>query len=123
MNYPIRFAEQLREHIRGLRKKRGMTQAQLGRLLGVGQARIAEIEGDPGAISVEQLVNLLSALGVGLSLQESEWPAVAPSQLQISERAVAVKKGARKAVKKAASSAVTSGHDAAPLIKPKKGAW
>ncbi len=62
MDYPIHLTSQLREHLRALRKARGLTQAALGRLLGVGQARIAEIEGNPGAVSVDQLMKVLSAL-------------------------------------------------------------
>jgi len=72
MDYPLRVSEQLREHIKALRRKRGLTQAQLGLKLGVGQARIAEIERTPGAISVDQLTRLLSALGASLVLRDAD---------------------------------------------------
>jgi HTH-type transcriptional regulator/antitoxin HipB len=72
MDYPLRVTEQLREHIKALRRKRGLTQAQLGLKLGVGQARIAEIERTPGAISVDQLTRLLSALGASLVLRDTD---------------------------------------------------
>jgi len=68
--YPIRFADQLRQHLKGLRKKHGFTQAKLGQLLGVSQARIAEIEANPGLVNLDQLLQVFSALGVTLSLQE-----------------------------------------------------
>lgn len=68
--YPIRFTGQLRQHLRSLRKRRGLTQAQLGALVGVSQARIAEIEANPSVVSFEQLVQMLSALEVTLSLNE-----------------------------------------------------
>ena len=71
MDYAIALPSQLREHLRALRKERGLTQAALGRLLGVGQARVAEIESNPGAVSVEQLMRLLSALQTSLVLRES----------------------------------------------------
>ena len=74
MDYPLRVSEQLREHIKALRRKRGLTQAQLGLKLGVGQARIAEIERTPGAISVDQLTRLLSALGASLVLRDADLP-------------------------------------------------
>lgn len=67
--YPIRFASQLREHLRSLRKSQGLTQAQLGAQLGVSQARIAEIEANPGLVSLEQLLQLLSRLDSGLALE------------------------------------------------------
>ena len=72
MDYPIRLADQLKAHLRSLRKQRGLTQAQLGKRLGIGQVRIAEIEARPGLVSVDQLVKLLSTLGAGLVVRELE---------------------------------------------------
>ncbi len=69
MNFPVHFSSQLREHLLALRKARGLTQAALGQLVGVGQARIAEIEGNPSVVSVDQLMKLLSALHVSLVLR------------------------------------------------------
>lgn len=63
---PLPIAAHLREHLRALRRERGLTQAALGQLLGVGQARIAEIENNPGVVSVEQLMKILSALRASL---------------------------------------------------------
>ena len=70
MDFPIHLTSQLREHLRALRKARGLTQAALGRLLGVGQARIAEIESNPGAVSLDQLMKVLSALHATLMLRD-----------------------------------------------------
>jgi HTH-type transcriptional regulator / antitoxin HipB len=70
MDFPIHLTSQLREHLRALRKARGLTQAALGRLLGVGQARIAEIESNPGAVSVDQLMKVVSALRATLLLRD-----------------------------------------------------
>lgn len=71
MNFPVHFSSQLREHLRALRKARGLTQAALGQMLGVGQARIAEIENNPGVVSVDQLMKLLSALSVSMVLRDN----------------------------------------------------
>lgn len=71
MDYPIRFSDQLKQHLRALRKAKGLTQTQLGKLLGVGQVRIAEIERDPSAVSVAQLFKLLTALDAHLVLRDS----------------------------------------------------
>jgi HTH-type transcriptional regulator / antitoxin HipB len=68
MSYPIRLTEQLRPQLRALRKVRGLTQTQAGELIGVKQARMAEIEAHPGTVSLEQLVKLLSVLGATLHL-------------------------------------------------------
>lgn len=78
MDYAIQTPLQLSSHLRALRKARGLSQAGLGLALGVGQTRVARIEGSPTAISVDQLLQLLSALGVQLVLREPE-PAQAES--------------------------------------------
>ena len=72
MNFPLRIADQLQPHLRALRKRRGLTQAQLGALVGVKQARIAEIEANPGAVSLDQLTKLLAALGATLHLHADD---------------------------------------------------
>jgi HTH-type transcriptional regulator/antitoxin HipB len=72
MDYAIQTPLQLSSHLRSLRKARGLSQAELGQALGVGQTRVARIEGSPTAISVEQLLELLSALGVQLVLRDPE---------------------------------------------------
>ncbi|PVX35002.1 helix-turn-helix domain-containing protein [Janthinobacterium sp. 78] len=69
--YPIRFPAQLRQHLRALRKKRGLTQADVAALIGVSQARIAEIEANPGLVSFDQMMKLLSAVGVTITLSEA----------------------------------------------------
>jgi HTH-type transcriptional regulator/antitoxin HipB len=78
MDYALRLADQLRAHLRALRTARGLTQAQLGQRLGLGQARIAEIEAKPGSVSVEQLMRLLSALGATLVLRDAAAPPQPP---------------------------------------------
>jgi HTH-type transcriptional regulator / antitoxin HipB len=58
----LQTPQQLSSHVRSLRKRLGLTQAQLGARLGVEQARIGKIERNPGSISVEQLLQLLTVL-------------------------------------------------------------
>lgn len=69
MDYPIQSPGQLSSHLRALRKARGLSQAQLGGVLGVGQTRITRIEHDPTVISVEQFLGILNALGVQMVLR------------------------------------------------------
>ena len=71
MDYTISATSQLSDHLRSLRKARGLTQAALGELLGVKQARVADIERDPSVVSVEQLHKLLAILGVHLVLHDT----------------------------------------------------
>jgi len=77
VNYPIRIPDQLKPHLRALRKSHSLTQAQLGALVGVKQARIAEIEANPGAVSLDQLTKVLAALGATLHLQAPDAVAAA----------------------------------------------
>lgn len=58
----LQTPQQLSSHIRSLRRHLGLTQSQLGARLGVAQARIGKIERNPGSISVDQLIQLLSVL-------------------------------------------------------------
>ena len=71
-DYPIRVTSNLREHLRSLRRQRGLTQAQLGHKLGIGQVRVAEIEKNPGLVSLDQILRLLSVLGATLVLRDGQ---------------------------------------------------
>ena len=69
MDYLIQSPGQLSSHLRALRKARGLSQVQLGTALGVGQTRVTRIEHDPSAVSVEQFLGILNALGVQMILR------------------------------------------------------
>ena len=79
MDYLLQTPAQLASHLRSLRKARHLTQAQLGRLVGLDQTRIAKIERDPRVISVGQLLKILNVLGVQIALQPTPATAKAPS--------------------------------------------
>ena len=68
MGYPVQIPSQLSSHLRALRKAKGLSQAELGKRLGLSQTRVARIEGDPLSISVDQLLRVLAALGVRVAL-------------------------------------------------------
>ncbi|HEX5686614.1 MAG TPA: helix-turn-helix domain-containing protein [Ideonella sp.] len=72
MDYPLKLAEQLRPQLQALRKRRGMTQAQLGAAIGVTQARVVEIEANPGVVSLQQILQVLQALGANLVIRPSD---------------------------------------------------
>ena len=79
MDYPVQFSSQLQLQLKSLRKSRQMTQADLARRLGVVQSRVADIERDPGAVSVEQLLQVLAMLGAQMVVRET---AAGPSATQ-----------------------------------------
>lgn len=72
MDYPLQLPKQLQQLLKSLRKSRQMTQAQLAKHLGVVQSRVADIERDPGAVSVEQLLEVLALLGAQMVVRETE---------------------------------------------------
>ena len=72
MDYPVALPSQLKQQLRSLRKARGLTQADLARLLGVVQSRVADIEANPGAVSVEQLMQVLHVLNAQVLIRDNQ---------------------------------------------------
>ena len=52
MNYPLDTPAQAQAVLKALRAAQGLSQAQVGELMGVNQKRIARIEATPGSTSV-----------------------------------------------------------------------
>lgn len=78
--YPIQTSAQLSVHIKSLRKARGLTQTTLGQRIGVKQVRIADIEKNPGAVSLDQLLQVLHALDARVLLADTQrYASAAPS--------------------------------------------
>lgn len=77
MNYPVSTSSQLSAVLRGLRKTRALSQAQVGELLGVNQKRVARIENAPGVTSFDQIARLVSALGGRIVIEAASPPATA----------------------------------------------
>lgn len=71
MDYPVAFIPQLSAHLKAFRHARGLTQAELGTLIGVKQARVAQIEANPGSVSTAHLLAVLAALGVSVVLRDA----------------------------------------------------
>lgn len=119
--FPVRFPDQLRQHLRALRKRHGLTQAQLGARIGVSQARIAEIEANPGLVNFEQLMKLLSVLHVTLTLQEE---AAAPAATRV-PAAKAPRPRATQPQPEPSSRQpqVTPASRRTLVARPKKGSW
>jgi len=71
VDYHVQLSSQLQQLLKSLRKSRQMTQAELARRLGVVQSRVADIERNPGAVSVEQLLQVLAMLGAQMVVRET----------------------------------------------------
>jgi HTH-type transcriptional regulator/antitoxin HipB len=74
MNYATNTPTQLRAVLRGLRKARGLSQTEVGRLLGVSQKRIARIEAAPNRTAYEQIAKLIALLGGRIVVEETLAP-------------------------------------------------
>ncbi len=123
--FPVRFPAQLRQHLRALRKARGLTQARLGALVGVSQARIAEIEANPGLVNLEQLMKLLSVLGATVTLQEeaSLPPRTAASRTKVAAKPRSTPARSKRSAAPGADKVTLSAPKAAFVVRPKKGSW
>jgi HTH-type transcriptional regulator/antitoxin HipB len=69
MDYILQNPSQLGDHVRALRKAKGLTQKQLSVLLGVDQTRISDIEKHTVTVNVGQLLRLLTALDAQVVLR------------------------------------------------------
>jgi HTH-type transcriptional regulator/antitoxin HipB len=81
MNIGIDSAKELSAHLKALRKTHKLTQAQLGQRLGVKQTRMADIEKNPGVVSVAQLLEVLHALDARLLLVPPPVPPLSARRL------------------------------------------
>lgn len=59
----MRFYERLGALLQGIRKQQGLTQAQLGDMVGLSRPSVANIERGVQPVSAETLVRLAAALG------------------------------------------------------------
>ncbi len=80
MNYPLNTPAEARAVLRGLRRARGLSQAQAGQLLGVSQKRLARIEAAPGRASLDQVAKLVALLGAKLVVTEAGQPTPRPAK-------------------------------------------
>lgn len=69
MDFDITLSAQLGPQLKALRKLKGVSQEELGRQIGVKQARVADIEANPGLVSVDQLLRILQVLGATLAIR------------------------------------------------------
>ena len=107
MDYPLKTTQQMRQQLRSLRKKRRLTQSRLGMLIGVTQARVVEIEANPGSVSLQQIMQVLNVLGAGFVIRDAQADSTSDE-------------GSR--VRQVPSAAVSiTGY--APTTKIKKGSW
>ena len=72
MPYPINTSAQARAVLRALRQARGLSQVQVGQLLGVSQKRVARIESAPDRTSLDQITKLVALLGGRVVIEDTD---------------------------------------------------
>lgn len=72
MPYPINTSAQARAVLRALRQARGLSQVQVGQLLGVSQKRVARIESAPDRTSFDQITKLVALLGGRVVIEDAD---------------------------------------------------
>ncbi len=70
MNYPVKILSQLRPILKGFRKARKLTQADVAKKLGITQQSYAQLEANPASASIERLFKVLQILEVDLVLAD-----------------------------------------------------
>ncbi len=66
MDYPIKTPNQLGAVLKGFRRERKLTQANLGAKVGLPQNAVSEIEASPDRSSLARVFKLLAALDLDL---------------------------------------------------------
>lgn len=77
MNQLLSVPSQVGLILRAVRKSAKLSQKQLAAKLGLSQNRLSELETDPGSMRVDQLLAVLSALGLELQVQTRGGPPAA----------------------------------------------
>ena len=72
MHFVLQTPAQLPSQLRSLRKARGLSQADLGRLLGLSQSRVARIESGAAQVSVQTLMAVLAQLDARLAIDAGD---------------------------------------------------
>ena len=79
MDYPIKTPDQLGTVLRGFRRDRHLTQANVAAMIGLAQNAVSGIETDAGRSSVARIFKLLAALDVDLVLRSRQAPSKRPN--------------------------------------------
>jgi HTH-type transcriptional regulator/antitoxin HipB len=69
MSFPARTSHELGVILKRLRSESNLSQDELGKRVGLSQARISVIEKNPSRVSVDQLLNVMMALGATLRVE------------------------------------------------------
>jgi HTH-type transcriptional regulator / antitoxin HipB len=80
MNQLLSVPSQVGLVLRAVRKSAKLNQKQLASKLGLSQSRLSELETDPGSMRVDQLLAVLSVLGLELQVQTRGGPPAAGNE-------------------------------------------
>lgn len=72
MDYPVRTPQQLAQVLKGVRKDRRLTQAEVAAQMGSLQGKVSALETNPENVSVKRLFRLLSVLRLELVMRDRQ---------------------------------------------------
>ncbi len=72
MEYPVQTPAHIGAVLRGYRDKKGLTQLQLGSLVGLSQRDVSFMENHPERLKLTHLFQFLSAAGLELVVREKQ---------------------------------------------------
>lgn len=71
MDYPIKTPAQLGPVLAGIRKDRKLTQAKVGKKVGLAQNYVSVLENSSSTATLQQLFKLMSALNLDLVIRDN----------------------------------------------------
>jgi HTH-type transcriptional regulator/antitoxin HipB len=74
---------QLGQLLRGARKRRGLTQAEVGARLGLSQNRVSHLEGHADELSAKQLLTWCAVVGLELTMAERQTQTAQPGETSV----------------------------------------
>ena len=79
MDYPIHSSMQLSDVLKGLRRKKGLSQGATGQAAGLGQTAISNFERAPDKAAFGRVLAIMSAMGLELVVREVPTPSTLPA--------------------------------------------
>lgn len=85
MNQLLSVPSQVDLVLRAVRKSAKLSQKQLAAKLGLSQNRVSELETDPGSMRVDQLLAVISVLGLELQVQTRGGKPLAGNEVRLGQ--------------------------------------
>jgi HTH-type transcriptional regulator/antitoxin HipB len=79
MDYPVHSSQQLTSVLKGIRRQKGLSQADAGQAVGLPQSAISNFERAPDKAAFGRVLTILSGMGLELVVREVPPPSNTPA--------------------------------------------